>query len=398
MDQEKFSNKEDKNVLKQAEKMVKRGRSSLVLLQVFYATLLFKLDTVPDWNAGTAYTDGRVIGYNPNYIVSLTMDNVRALLIHEVMHVAFGHHLRKGNREHTKWNWACDYAINWIIDQLDGFGLMDGALNSPAFADKNMEWIYKQLPDPPKGSAVDKGGMGEIRPWKNEDGKKPSEAQIKEEEGNWKVAVGQAQNVAKAAGKLPAGFDRWIKKLLKPRVNVHALLIAFLIEAMKGDFSWKAPNKRYMATTGIYLPSLQPAYDKLQRGAYIVDSSGSITVKELRDTASIIWEIVTKFDMELDVFSVDSKLQPNGKEMYQVVDSYTDPTKLNLKGGGGTCFKPAFNYMDKEGIDPVFAVYFTDGHCNSYPKKHPYYPVIWLLHTENDNFNPPFGEVVRMEG
>ena len=104
-DQTRFSNKEDKNVLKKAEKMIQRGKSSLVLLQVFYAPLLGKLTTIPDWNAGTAYTDGRIIGWNPNYIVSLKPEEVRALLVHEVKHCAFQHHLRGKGKHHTKWNW-----------------------------------------------------------------------------------------------------------------------------------------------------------------------------------------------------------------------------------------------------------------------------------------------------
>ena len=393
---ERFSNKEDKNVLKKAEKMIQRGKSSLVLLQVFYAPLLGKLETKPDWNAGTGYTDGRIIGYNPNYIVSLKSEEVRAFLVHEVKHCAFSHHLRGKEKHHIKWNWATDYAINWIIDQLDGFSVMEGALLSSAYTNKMAEWIYNQLPEPPEGwdnAGGDQGGMGEVRQWTNEGGKKPSPAELKEEEGAWKTAVNQAYAVAKSAGKLPAGMDRWISKLLKPKVNVKALLVAFLTEAIKGDFSWKAPNQRYMATTGIYLPSLQPMIAKLQKGAYIIDTSGSISQKDLQDVLTTIYEIIMHFDMELDVFSVDHKLAS-----HQVLDSYSDLSKVNFKGGGGTSFAPAFDFMDKEGTDPLFTIYFTDGYSDDYPKVAPDHPVLWLLHDgENMGFKPPFGEVVRMD-
>jgi predicted metal-dependent peptidase len=388
----RFSNEEDPKVLVKAQKMMQRSRSSLVLMQAFFGVLLFKLKDVVDWNAGTAYTDGKVIGYNPNYIVSLTMDEVRAVHIHEVMHCAGGHHLRGVGKHHTKWNFACDYAINWIIDQLDGFSLMEGALNSPAFANKMAEWIYNQLPTPPEGSGSDQGGMGEVRQWTNKDGKKPTAGEIKHEQGQWNVAVNQAKAVARQAGKLPAGLDRWVNKLLKPKVDVKALLSQFLMDTLKGDFSWKLPNQRYMQT-GFYLPSLQPSVGKLQRGAYIADTSGSITDDELKDTASIIWEIVTKWDMEIDVFSVDKKLH----KPVITIDSFSDPTKdLKFKGGGGTSFVPAFDYIEEKGLDPVFAVYFTDGWCDEYPDKEPLYPVIWLLHADNDEFNPPFGIVARM--
>jgi len=393
---ERFSNKEDNNVLKKAEKMIQRGKSSLVLLQVFYAPLLGKLRTIHDWNAGTGYTDGRIIGFNPNYIVSLKPEEVRAFLVHEVKHCAFGHHIRGKGKHHTKWNWATDYAINWIIDQLEGFSVMEGALLSSAYTNKMAEWIYNQLPEPPEGwdnAGGDQGGMGEVRQWTNEDGKKPSPAELKEEEGAWKTAVNQAYAVAKSAGKLPAGMDRWINKLLKPKVNVKALLICFLTEAIKGDFSWKSPNQRYMATTGIYLPSLQPMIAKLQKGAYIVDTSGSITQTDLQDVLTTIYEIIMYFDMELEVFSVDHELAS-----HQTLDSFSDLSKVNFKGGGGTSFAPAFDYMEEKGTDPLFSIYFTDGYSSDYPKEKPDHPVLWLLHDgENESFAPPFGDVVRMD-
>ena len=280
-----------------------------------------------------------------------------------------------------------------MIDQLDGFVLMEGALNSQAFQNKPAEWIYNQLPEPKEGEGSDKGGMGEVRQWTTKSGKKPSPAQLREQEGAWKVAVNQAYAVAKSAGKVPDGMDRWVNKILKPKVNVKALLIAFLTDCIKGDFSWKAPNQRYMATTGIYLPSLQPTIAKLQKGAYVVDTSGSITNTDLDDVLSTIYEIIMTFDMELDVFSVDSKLQS-----HQVLDSFSDLSKVNFKGGGGTSFAPAFDKMHKKGIDPLFTVYFTDGYSSDYPKETPDHPVLWLLHDgENEGFAPPFGTVVRMD-
>jgi len=395
--EDRFSNKADVNVLKQAEKLMQRAKSSLILMQVFYASLLFKLKTDPNWNAQTAWTDGRVIAYNPNYIVSLQPDEIRALLIHEVMHCAFSHHLRGKGLHHGQWNHATDYAINWIIDQLDGFSVMEGALLSTAFTDKSAEWIYKQLPPPDKSNnnygQPDMGGMGEVRQWKNDNGQQPSGAELKEEEGAWKVAVNQAYSVAKAAGKIPAGMDRWVSRLLKPKINVKALLIAFLTECIKGDFSWKMPNQRYMASVGVYIPSLQPTINELQRGAYIADSSGSISLEDQRDILTIIWEIINTFNMELDVYSVDCKLQS-----HQVIDAYSDFSKINFKGGGGTDFKPAFKEMDKKGVDPVFCLYFTDGYCDSFPSKKPDFPVLWLLKdNQNESFDPPFGTVVRME-
>ena len=77
-----------------------------------------------------------------------------------------------------------------------------------------------------------------------------------------------------------------------------------------------------------------------------------------------------------------------------VEDLSINDFNLHAKGGGGTDFKPGFEYIEKEGIMPSCALYFTDGYCNSFPEE-PDFPTLWLL-TDKANFTPPFGEVIRI--
>ncbi len=50
------------------------------------------------------------------FIDRLDLKQVEYLLAHEVLHVAFEHMLRRGEREPQAWNVACDYAINQILE------------------------------------------------------------------------------------------------------------------------------------------------------------------------------------------------------------------------------------------------------------------------------------------
>ncbi len=69
--------------------------------------------------------------------------------------------------------------------------------------------------------------------------------------------------------------------------------------------------------------------------------------------------------------------------------------QLHARGGGGTDFKPGFEYIEEEAIMPSCAIYFTDGWCSSFSEE-PDFPTMWIL-TDKANFKPPFGEVINVE-
>ena len=56
----------------------------------------------------------------------------------------------------------------------------------------------------------------------------------------------------------------------------------------------------------------------------------------------------------------------------------TSTLPKNLTGGGGTSFKPAFEWMDRAQLHPDLVVYFTDAE-GDFPVHEPHCPVIWLV-------------------
>jgi len=69
-----------------------------------------------------------------------------------------------------------------------------------------------------------------------------------------------------------------------------------------------------------------------------------------------------------------------------------------IEGGGGTSFKPPFDWLAERGIVPDVLIYLTDCY-GTYPNPTEY-PTVWVCSGEGynqDQFKPPFGEVIPLD-
>lgn len=126
-------------VLSANEVMVK-AKSKLMNSESGLASILLGLPLEEDSSFDTMATDGKVIKYNPDFALSLPMDEIKSVLIHEALHVVWGHHLRRGDRHPKLWNIATDYAINGYIVYTLGENLNklpEGALVSNKYVNKD---------------------------------------------------------------------------------------------------------------------------------------------------------------------------------------------------------------------------------------------------------------------
>ena len=363
-------------------KKLTKARTGLVLSSPFFASIALHLKLKEDVEHPTAYTDSVVLGYNPDFIESLSNAEVKGLICHEVLHIAMLHPFRRNSRDPFRWNVACDYAINQIVKDA-GFSLPEGALIEDKYKGMEAEVIYNMLPKQLQlpSNSVMIGDVKDYKPDKN-DPKSPTPQQQQQE---WKIKLTQAAAVAKAQGKLPAGLGRMIREVMQPKLPWREILSRFITENAKNDYTWTTPNKRYLYS-GLYLPALN--VPTLGTIAVIIDTSGSINQGELDIFAAELQAILTIYPQtEIKVIYVDSKVA--GVEDVDIYDF-----QLHAKGGGGTDFIPGFEYIAENDIDPVCTIYFTDGYCDSFPVT-PEHPVLWLLTTKYQ-FNPPFGEVIHM--
>ena len=400
-----------------AEQKLVRARTQLLLNHPFFGTLCVRLKLVPG-SVPTMTTDGRRIVYNPSFVEGLKPAELEGVLAHEVLHCALAHHCRRGQREPELWNEAADYAVNPIL-LASGVVLPTGVLVDPAFADLSAEEIYARLrnmrkgggaPDStgqsPSGAGVNAsqsgstavgasgnqpeartlrpGAVGEVMDAVGEDGKSASQAERQRQEREWSIAAEQAIRSAKACGHEPAGVDRALEEERKGTVDWRSVLRDFISASHPADYSWTPPNPRHV-NRGVYLPSV--VRSGVGEILIAVDTSGSIGSEELDQFAGEITTIAEEVQPDrIHVVYCDASVQ--------AVQEFAppEPIVLSPKGGGGTDFRPPFEWVEEQRLAPACLIYLTDLCCRSYPEP-PEYPVLWVTDSER---TAAFGETLRI--
>ena len=76
------------------------------------------------------------------------------------------------------------------------------------------------------------------------------------------------------------------------------------------------------------------------------------------------------------------------------------PDEIVIKGRGGTDFRPGFEWLDEQAIEPGVCLYFTDMECSSYPEAEPGFPVIWVSWRTPppEGNSQPWGERIDIAG
>jgi predicted metal-dependent peptidase len=411
---------------KEAYNSVIRARTSLILKHPFFASLALRLTVQEDESCHTAWTDGEVFAYNPDYISILSQDKLEGLAAHVVMHPACNHHKRRQMRDPKLWNRACDYAINWIL--LDaGLILPDGHLYLEEYRNRSAESVYEILyrengGDDSEGEASEEDGQNSEE--EEQDEQKENKEEVTGEQGDdgeetppslndpglsgeirdvrdgalgkddssnetdWDEALVQAAHNAREIGKLPAGLARLLDNTINPKLNWQELLARFIERSARSDYSWLTPNRRYIHQN-IYFPSLSNS--ELSQIVIGIDTSGSITSYELNRFAAEISGIMEQYPASIHLIYCDTKVQD-----YQLFERSDLPVTINPKGGGGTDYRPVFELIGHEALDPACLIYLTDMECINFPTSEPDYPVLWVKSGTSPR-RPPFGEVLLME-
>jgi predicted metal-dependent peptidase len=65
-----------------------------------------------------------------------------------------------------------------------------------------------------------------------------------------------------------------------------------------------------------------------------------------------------------------------------------------LKGGGGTDFRPVFEYVESLNEDFKFLIYFTDGE-GSFPDHEPVIDTLWVMPKHKTKI--PFGNLLEIK-
>ncbi len=394
---------------------IQKARTTILLDHPFFGTLLFRLGSKASRSVATMATDGVSLFYNPGFVDTLNAAELAGVLAHEVMHPALQHHTRRGDRSPARWNMACDYAINPILIDA-GLTLPNDVLLDNRFRGMSAERIYNLIeeddkqesstgdgkPQPRDGSSAQGSGSPQSDPASDEpqapatpggvgqvlDAPEPdseSAPSVAEQAREWQIAVEQAETVAKVAGKLPGGAVRALEASQAAKVDWRELLRRAWSDTMPADFSWIRPNRRHI-WSGLYLPGITT--EGVGEIAIAVDCSGSVSPRQLGLFEAEIKSIMAgQCPRLVHVIYFDAVVQQ--------VQTYQTGQVISLApiGGGGTDFRPCFDWLKGRGITPQTLVFLTDL-CGTFPCEAPPYPVIWA---STETRRAPFGQVVPLE-
>ena len=376
------------HMIAEARQLMVLGQKSNRATYAFFTTLLLKLDCAPSWFIPTACTDGTRILYNPAFVAALSRDQVMGLCVHEVLHCANMHHVRRREREPRRYNIACDLAINTLIVEagfkLPAAGCFPGeGPFAKLKAGLSAEDYYPLIPEQPKGGLGDDPGQcgGVTEPEGAQD------ADLAQGEADWQRNVAQARNLAeKTRGALPAGLARMIGRALEPKIDWREVLRAFISRHAKNQYAWNPPNRRYV-WQNLYLPSLRG--QSISGIVLAVDTSGSIGEHELEQFAGEIEAICQLGATGLTILYHDAAIA--GVQEWEPSEG---SLVLDPKGGGGTSHLCVFNWIEKNKTDLSCLVCLTDMY-SEFPKQAPAYPVLWASTTKDAK--APFGQLVFLE-
>ena len=416
--------------------------TGLLQKQPFFGSLVLRLPLRADPTRKTLASDGKEIRYSPGWVAETDAHLIETAMARVVMACALKHHTRRGERDPERWQTASQLVTHALLRDA-GFTLPPEA---EAWEDLSVEQAYDRLPEPGDGDPGDDGdaaqggangagadsdesggssdpadqgeggdgngqgedgasgappshdpsGTGEVMDAGaragDSSGSNDAPVDTTAEEQAWDEAMHQALSIARAEGKAPGGVEETVRNAHASTLDWRTLLRRYMNDAASRDYSWSVPNRRFI-DSGLYLPSIRS--EGIDTIAVIIDTSGSLPAWTLAGFWAELREIAAEIRPErVIVLQVDAALRDAAE--YSADDL---PEEITLKGRGGTDFRPGFEWLDEQGIQPAVCLYFTDMECSAYPEAEPSFDTIWVNWgvLPSDRNCEPWGERIDID-
>lgn len=352
---------------------------------VFWSTIGFHLqpsevpDDHPMWRGhnATMATDGQYLYYSPKFVERCSLAELLGVFVHEIYHVALGHHLRQGERLDEEWNWATDFAINLLVTGNPlNLKLPKGVLLNERFKGMSAERIYEEmkvlkLDIPPEA------GIGQVLPSKGG----------AEEEAKWDIIVRSAAYAAQNQGHLPGGFEEYVRPYTV-KLDVSSMIRHMFSIVRSDDYTWAKPNRKHIHR-GIYIPT--QSSESTGDVAVFVDNSGSVPKDMLAKFIGVVNVVLSDLRPRICYFGqCDADVQ--------TVTEYTAgqqlPVEVTVKGRGGTDMRPIWEWAKEKHLScaVVCSDFYMDTASFGEEQK---FPVLWV--TSGTDLKAPWGKTARLE-
>ena len=416
------------------------ARTRLILDKPFLGALVLRLPMMegdPSW-CKTTFSDGKTLYYNAEYINSLDIDQTQFALSHEALHCALSHFYRRGHRIKTRWDLACDYAVNPLLIN-DGLKPTPDAAYLEEYKGMTAEEIYPCLDDEDdeddeqeqdsdtddnedlenkhqgdagndnseKKPEQDDRSDSENEPEQDDRSEGAGSSNHNENQSNggsaapepqpmsgqeqedlntqWQQRLAAAAQTAHQRGQLGGEMARMVDFLLQPRLPWRMLLQRYMTMTARDDYSYSRPSSR-RGNPAVF-PRLRSSETSV---VVVIDTSGSISEEEIGEFISEINAIKSHVRARITLLTCDSELNHGCPWYFDPWDDFS--RDIAILGGGGTNFRPPFEWIEKQDRAPDLLVYFTDA-MGIFPRAEPMYPVLWLV---KGQATVPFGQRVQL--
>lgn len=398
-----------------------------IYLSMRYFHLAFhSLIPTPDWNTETIGCDGFRIYYKPEYVMGLYESGpvfVNRVYLHMILHCMFKHVIKRGKREQNLWNLACDIVVESVLDSftyrcvhLPVHGkrrnlyqkikkeyqvftserVYEWLLRQNLSFEHYMEWLMEfrrddhsfwELPENQKENRI----QNFQNKWQDISEKTQTEmetfAKDQEDEAGDMVRKLQVENRKKY------DYKSFLRQFAILREEMQVDIDSF-------DYGFYTYGLNMYGNMPLIEPQEWKEVKKIQEFVIAIDTSMSCSEELvqifLEQTYTILKETESFFQkVKIHLIQCDSKVQSD------VIITCEDDLKrymdeLTIKGGGGTDFRPVFQYVDELIEQKYFyhlkgLVYFTDGY-GEFPKVRPLYDTafVFLQQDYNDVNVPPW--------
>jgi len=391
---------------------IEQAKARLMLEHPYFGTVASALTLEKNNDILTFSSDGVKMRYNSEYLDRLSVTEIEFVMANGAMHTVLQHQNRTAGR--TKWLWqtATDYVVNGM--------LVKNGMQPPVYANyeakfegmyaeevyemlraemmdnsqTSMEQEEQQITEVDDVHAENLHMQKEFTPSNDVDNKEhdnnsdekqdssgtPNAEESKEE---LKEQFEQIFQKLKRQGNLPKDLKLVVPEYFSHTIDWRDFLYGYIASYAKSTYSFNPPNMKYLYR-GIYLPSLS---SDLLRIIVAIDTSGSVDETLLSAFLGEVSSVMQQYpNYEIDLITADAKVQSHK------VFLPGEALEYDVSGGGGTDFRPVFEFVDQQINYPTLLIYFTDGE-GTFPREEAAYDVLWVMPETKE---VPFGEVISI--
>lgn len=399
------------------QEIITDSRNELYLNMRFLDVALNSFYLQPTMELGRTATDGAGYYYNPEYLLEqyrIGNQMVNRCYLHSVLHCLFGHLWKNIEEEAvTLWNLACDITIEHILD-----GLYYRCLRNPSNPYRravyngllkkmpviNAEAVFHALEETemdPRALArlILEFSVDDHNMWQRQ-GKEPKAPM--EQQNQWKDIRDRMETdletFSKEAAEDSKGLLEQLKVENRKRYDYRRFLQKFCVlkEEMQVDMdSFDYIFYNYGMELYGNMPLIEPQetkeIKKIEDFVIVIDTSMSCKVqlvqKFLEETYSILSQAESFYRrFRIHIIQCDERVQSDVViEKLEQLREYME--QFEIKGMGGTDFRPAFSYVNRLLSEKAFQklrglIYFTDGY-GTFPLKKPLYDTAFVFFRED---------------